>query len=497
MSFEDNSIFLRLKKQAVDILALRVYIIRLEPAIISHLQRFKLPIIIQSNMEKPMDPKTSKKSIPPKKKASSYWFTGMLLTAVAMGSVLGCFLGPRAVTLKPLGDIFLNLLYCTVAPLVFFSISSAVASARNLRRLGRIAGWMLLVFILTGAISSCLMIAAIKIFDPTRDLNIPMTAPPMPQGISIGQKIANTITVNNFMLLFNRENMLALILFAVLTGLAAQAAGVKGRSFRAFLTSGSAIMTQIIKLIMLYAPLGLGAYFAYLVGVFGPDLLGAYGRAILLYYPLSILYFLIGFTIYASASGGLKGLKRFWIHIWPPSLTALGTGSSLAALPANLEAAAQIGVPDDIRKIVLPLGASIHMDGTCLAAILKIAILFALFGRDFSGPWVLTEAVGAALLAGIVMSGIPGGGYIGEMMIVALYGFGPEALPVIALLGTLVDPPATMVNASGDTVAAMVVTRLIEGKQWLLPTPPKTIIPKDQTLNPEPSVPPEVCLQQG
>jgi len=83
------------------------------------------------------------------------------------------------------------------------------------------------------------------------------------------------------------------------------------------------------------------------------------------------------------------------------------------------------------------------------------------------------------------------------MMIVALYGFGPEALPVIALLGTLVDPPATMVNASGDTVAAMVVTRLIEGKQWLLPTPPKTIIPKDQTLNPEPSVPPEVCLQQG
>jgi Na+/H+-dicarboxylate symporter len=430
-------------------------------------------------MEKQMDAKTMKKPMPPKKNPSSWWFTGMLLTAVGMGSAMGYFLGPRALKLKPLGDVFLNLLYCAVIPLVFFSISSAVASARNPRRLGRIAGWMLLVFVITGVISSCLMIAAVKIFDPAKDLNIQMTAPQPPQEVSIGQKIADTLTVSNFAFLFNRENMLALIVFALLTGLAAQAAGPKARSFRAFLVSGSVVMGQVIKLIMLYAPLGLGAYFAYLVGVFGPELLGAYGRAMILYYPLAILYFLIGFTIYAFLGGGWGGIKRFWMYIWPPSLTALGTGSSLAALPSNLEAAAQIGVPEDIRKIVLPLGATIHMDGTCLAAILKIAILFALFGRDFSGPEVLTAAVGAALLAGTVMSGIPGGGYIGEMMIVAFYGFGPEALPVIALLGTLVDPPATMVNASGDTVAAMIVARLMEGKQWLLPASSRAKVSRD------------------
>jgi Na+/H+-dicarboxylate symporter len=218
---------------------------------------------------------------------------------------------------------------------------------------------------------------------------------------------------------------------------------------------------------MLYAPVGLAAYFAYLVGVFGPQMGGTYGRAVLVYYPVSLLYFAVGFSVYAYLAGGREGLRRFWIHIWPASLTALGTGSSLAALPANLEAAGKIGVPEDIRKLVLPLGATIHMDGTCMAAILKIAILFALFGKDFSGVDVLAGAAGAALLAGVVMSGIPGGGFLGEMLIVSLYGFGPEALPVIALLGTLVDPPATMVNACGDTAAAMLIARLVEGKQWL------------------------------
>jgi Na+/H+-dicarboxylate symporter len=105
------------------------------------------------------------------------------------------------------------------------------------------------------------------------------------------------------------------------------------------------------------------------------------------------------------------------------------------------------------------------MDGTCLAAILKIAVLFALFGHDFTGLDTLAGAIGVALLCGVVMSGIPGGGFLGEALIVSLYRFGPEALPIIAMLGTLVDPPATMINSSGDTVAAMMITRLLEKKK--------------------------------
>jgi Na+/H+-dicarboxylate symporter len=148
------------------------------------------------------------------------------------------------------------------------------------------------------------------------------------------------------------------------------------------------------------------------------------------------------------------------MHIPLPALTAWGTGSSLAALPANMEAARRIGVTEDVREIVLPLGATIHMDGTCLAAIVKIAVLFSLFGREFAGFETFAGAIAVSLLCGVVMSGIPGGGFLGEVLIISLYGFGPQAV-----LGTLVDPPATMVNASGDTVASMLVDRFLQQKR--------------------------------
>jgi Na+/H+-dicarboxylate symporter len=391
-------------------------------------------------------------------------FTLILIGAVTAGTLLGYAIGPRAQALRPLGDVFLNLLLTAVVPLVFFSISSAVAASPNLKRLGRIAALMLAVFVITGVLSSCLMLFTVKVFDPAKGLTLELVQPPQQDTGSLSDKIVKTFTVADFPKLLSRHSILALIVFSSLIGLASQAAGDKGRPFREFLIAGAEVMGQLIKLIMLYAPIGLGAYFAYLVGVFGPQLIGTYARVVGLYYPVAIVYFIFGFSLYAFVAAGRQGVKRFWIHIPPAALTAWGTGSSLAALPANLEAAQRIGVPEDVREIVLPLGATIHMDGSCLAAIMKIAVLFSLFGRDFSGLDTLAGSVGVALLCGVVMSGIPGGGFLGEALIVSLYGFGPEALPIISMLGTLVDPPATMINSSGDTVAAMMITPLLEGK---------------------------------
>lgn len=396
-----------------------------------------------------------------KKLWKNWRWTLILMGAVAAGALTGYLLGPKAAVLKPFGDVFLNLLFTAVVPLVFFSLSSAIAASSNLQRLGRIAAWMLFVFFLTGVISSCLMLGAVKIFDPADGLTLKLAEPAAIEENGLANKIVNTITVSDFYGLLNRKNMLAMIVFSILTGFASQAAGEKGKGFREFLVSGSEVMGRLIKLIMLYAPIGLGAYFAFLVGKFGPEIIGSYTRVLELYYPLAIFYFLFGFTIYAFAGGGVKGIKDFWTHIWPASLTAFGTASSLAALPANLEAAKRIGVPEDVREIVLPLGATIHMDGSCLAAIMKIAVLFTLYGRNFSGFETMAGAVGVAILCGVVMSGIPGGGFLGETLIVSLYGFGPEALPIISMIGTVVDAPATMINSSGDTVAAMMVNRLL------------------------------------
>ena len=397
----------------------------------------------------------------------SYGFSLSLLAAMLVGSLLGLTFGERVRVIKPLGDIFLNLLFTVVVPMVFFSISSAVAGMSDTRRLGKILGIMIMLFIATGIVSSLLMVVGVKLFNPAQGLTIQLTASTNSDGLGVADRIVRAFTVSDFGELFSRKNMLALIVIALIVGLAASTVGKKGQAFRDWLASGNEVMMKVIGYVMLYAPVGLGAYFAYLTGVFGPELLGTYGRAVLLYYPLALFYFFAGFSVYAWLAAGPAGLRAFWQNIIPVSLTAWGTGSSVATIPVNLDAAKRIGTPEDIREVVIPIGATIHMDGSCMSAILKTAVLFSVFGMPFEGVATIAIAIGIALLSGTVMSGIPGGGFLGEMLIVTLYGLPPEALPVAAMIGTIVDPPATMVNATGDNVVAMMVARVLGGKQWM------------------------------
>lgn len=397
----------------------------------------------------------------------SYSFSILLIVSIAIGSLMGIILKEKTIILKPFGDIFLNLLFTIVVPLVFFSISSAVAGMTDVRRLGRIMGWMILIFVATGIISSVIMIVGVKLYPPAEGIQVTFDQTFKPESINLGAQIVKAFTVTDFNELLSKKNMLALIVFSLLLGLATSAAGEKARAFRQFLLAGNEVMTRAIGYVMLYAPIGLGAYFAYLIGTFGPQLLGSYFRAMVLYYPLAIGYFLIGFSFYAWVAGGRKGVKTFWSNILPAALTAWGTGSSVATIPTNLEAAKRTGVPEDIREVVIPIGATIHMDGSCLAAILKISVLFGLFHMEFSGVGTYISAIAVSILAGTVISGIPAGGMLGEMLIITMFGFPIEAMPVITMIGTLVDPPATMVNSTGDNVASMIVARVLNGKNWM------------------------------
>ena len=397
----------------------------------------------------------------------SYSFSLILLASIAAGAGLGVIFGAKSALVKPLGDIFLNLLFTAVVPLVFFSISSAIAEMSDLRRLGKIMSWMILIFVATGILSSLLMVAGVQMLPPAMSVKPFLSVPEAIQQTASAAQIVRAFTVPDFAQLLSKQNMLALIVFAMLVGLAASLAKEDGKPFVAFLVSANKVMMKVIHLIMFAAPIGLGAYFAYLVGTLGPELLGSYLRVVAVYYPLAMFYFFAGFSLYAFLGGGREGFKRFWGNILPPALTAWGTGSSVATIPANLEAADRIGIPKDISRIVIPLGATIHMDGTCMGAIVKIALLFAFFGMPFAGVGTITTAVGIAILSGMVMSGIPGGGFLGELLIVTLYGFPVEALPLISMVGTLIDPPAAMVNSTGDNVCSMLISRILNGKRWM------------------------------
>lgn len=397
----------------------------------------------------------------------SYGFSLLLIASIGIGSLVGIVLKKEAVHFKPFGDVFLNLLFTAIIPLVFFSISSAVAGMSNMRRLGKILSAMLFVFIVTGMIASTIMAVAAQFYPPAAGINLDVPVPASMEQFKTTEQIVKAFATPDFPDILSKKNMLALIIFSILIGLATAAVGEKGKAFSAFLTSGSEVMMKVISYIMFYAPVGLCAYFAYFVGVYGPELLGSYVRAMELYYPITILYFFIAFTLYAYLAARGIGVRTFWKNIIPPSLTALATGSSVATIPLNLEAADKTGIPKDISEVVIPIGATIHMEGSCLAAILKIAFLFGLYHLDFSGTETILTAIGIAILCGTVVSGIPGGGTIGELLIISLYGFPPESFPIITMIGTLVDPPATMVNAIGDNVASMMIARMLGGKDWM------------------------------
>lgn len=285
---------------------------------------------------------------------------------------------------------------------------------------------------------------------------------------SWGNRIVSFFTVGEFTDLFSRKNMLALLIFAFLTGTASRKAGEAGENFRNFLSSGYEVMKELLLLVMKIAPIGLGAYFAYQVATVGPQLFGFYAKPLGLYYSAGIVYFLLFFTFYAFIANGKKGVKTFWTNNIYPSLTAISTCSSFATMPANLQAAAKIGVPNSIANIVIPIGSTLHKNGSSMSSIIKIYVAFLIIGKDFFDPMNLLLALGITVFVSIVAGGIPNGGYIGEMLMISVYQLPQEAIPAVMIIGTLVDPLATVLNSTGDTVAAMFVTK-ISGEKFEVP----------------------------
>lgn len=392
----------------------------------------------------------------------------LLLGGILAGSILGLVFGKGVEVIKPLGDIFLNLLFTAIIPLIFFTIASSIANLEKTEKLGKLFVIVIGVFLSTVLISAILMLVAVLLFPIQQDIIISKIPLETIQESSAGSQITQLLTASDFFELLSRKNMLALIIFSFLIGFASLQSGEKGKDFSRFLNSGNEVMKQLLHIIMKTAPIGLGAYFAYQVGIFGPQLFGAYAKPLGLYYAVCAFYFVVFFSLYAFIAGGKVGFKVFWKNNITPSLTALGTCSSIATIPANLEGAEKMNIPAHIRNVVIPLGAPLHKDGSSMSSIIKIAVIFAMFGKDLTDPNTLLMALGITVIVSVVEGGIPNGGYIGEILAITVYGFPMEqALPAAMIIGTLVDPMATLLNANGDLVSAMLVTRISEGKKWL------------------------------
>ena len=410
-----------------------------------------------------------------KKFLSNYKSTIILFASIIVGAVIGLIFKEKASVLAPFGDIFLNLLLVVIVPLVFLSITTAVAKMKEPKRLGKIVGTIFLVFIITSIISvlvGFLSTYFIKLVNPEDTEKIVEvfqedSAEEDTEDVSIVESTVSLITVNDFAKLLSRDNLIALLIFSVLFGIAINMSKEKAEPVVKFLESANAIVNNLIKIIMYYAPIGLGCYFASLIGTLGASIAVGYVKTFVIYTVVSIAFFFIMYTLYAFLAGGKEGVIRYWKNVLPATFTSLATCSSAASIPVNIECSKKIGVSDDIAETTIPLGTSFHKDGSIIGSMFKIMFLVCLFGTPLSGGFAI-KIIGIALLATLLITGVPiGGGTISEMLIITMLGYPVAALPILTIIASIIDAPATMLNVVGDTASSMLVARIVDGKNWV------------------------------
>ena len=413
-----------------------------------------------------------------KKFLKNYSFLLTMLLGIVAGCVVGALwpavkdadgniLQQGARVLEPLGTVFINLMFCIVVPMVFCSIASAIANMDSMKKAGKIMGTTIATFLITAGIAAVIMYVVCRIF-PLVQGQYQAVEGEVGETLGFADMVINFFTKPDFVELLSRRAILPLIVFAVLCGFGIQMAGGKETMTAKLLADITNCIMKVVKIITYYAPIGFFGFFASLVATYGPELIGDYSRTLIIYYVLCFAYMFVFFPIYARFGGGKGAVKVMFKNLFKPAAVSFGTCSSVATIPTNMEVAEETGISKDVANIVMPLGATMHMDGSSMSAIIKVAFLFGLFGKDF-GTWEAILAIVVAIFSSVAMSGIPGGGGTGELVLCSI--FFPDqmaiAYPIAIALGNLVDPPATMVNAAGDYVVSYIVSRFVDGKDWL------------------------------
>lgn len=390
-----------------------------------------------------------------------------MLIGIVAGCIVGIVAPDFAGNLEPLGTLFTNLMFCVVVPMVFCSIASAIANMQSAKRAGKIMGITIGTFCATAGIASIIMYITVRII-PIVTGSYTVEAGEVGETLGVADMIINFFTKPDFYELWSRKAILPLIVAAILFGFGIQLNGGPETSTAKILKDLNECIMKTVKIITYYAPIGFFGFFANLVATYGPELIGDYSRTLIIYYILCFVYMFLAFPVYARIGGGKGAAKVMFKHLFKPAAVSFGTCSSVATIPTNLEEADETGISKEVSNIVMPLGATMHMDGSAMSAIIKVAFLFGIFGMDFSTGRAIA-AIFVAIISSVAMSGIPGGGGTGELALCTI--FFPDQLavayPIALALGNLIDPPATMLNAAGDYVASYIVERFTNGKDWL------------------------------
>ena len=393
----------------------------------------------------------------------NYGSTLLLLAGLIIGGLLGVVLGEDAVVLRPIGNLFLNLIFVLVVPLVFFSVAQSIVVLRAGGMVKKVLGWTVGVFLFMSLVSGFFSYGLMSICNPFTAIagqggDVTLSGGFLDEEVKIGDALVGAFTVNDFPLLLSRENLLPLIVFALFFGLAVAILGAKVPTVEKLVNEGGAVIMKMMELLMKVAPIGIGCYFADTIGELGGQIVGNYLEIFLVVCAACAVSYFVFNSLYALYCH--IPLGKFWKEMIPPSVTAIGTCSSAACMPVNMAAARNLGVDSSIADGVVPLGTNLHKDGSVITSVAKVLFALYFFGITPTGVGAAALVVLLSILQSAVVGAIPVGGMTGELLICAVLGVDPSFAATLMIIGTICDIPATLLNATGNLVASTLVQRL-------------------------------------
>ena len=400
----------------------------------------------------------------------NYKTTIILISSLIIGAILGLTFKEDINVIKPLGDLFLNLLFVVIVPLMFLTITTTIAKMDSPKRLKKIFGRIVIISIITSIIAVMFSVCVTNTFNLVNEKDSKVIRESFTkekvkkENLNFLESTVNLISVKDFNMLLSKDNVVAIVVFGILFGFALRKDKKKTKPLLDVLESANSAILNLVKIIMIYSPIGIGAYFASLIGTFGGEIAKGYLKTFIIYTLAALVFYFIFYTIYAFIAGGKKAVKSFWKNAPLPTFTALSTCSSAASLPVNIDSAKKMGIPDDVSETFIGLGTSLHQDGSIIGSVFKIMFLVSLLGGNVS----LITIIVVSLMATLLITAVPiGGGTVSESLIISMLGYPMAALPLLTMVATVIDPPATVLNVVGDEAAAMLVARSVDGKKWM------------------------------
>lgn len=388
-----------------------------------------------------------------------YW-SGLALhkkifVMLLLGIVVGWVAGPKAEILQPLGDVFIRLLRMLIVPLVFFTLSSGVTKMGSPSNLRRVGGFVVTYYLLSSLLAAAVGCAVALVIRPGIGAEgiLGTVGEIKAASYSVVASILNWIPTNPVEAMAN-TNMLQIIFFSLIVGIALLLLDKKTENFRRFLQEGAEVMIQITDFVMKFAPYGIFALVAILVGTIGDKMMSAVLKFILAdYIAVGIVLLVIYPPILRFFS---VPVLRFFRHIFPAMLVAATTTSSAATLPVSMQVAEEkLGLPEPIYGFALPLGNTVNMNGMAVAIGVIAVFALDLFQVSIT-PGLLFQIVYLGLLLSIGAAGVKGAGIVMSTVLLETLGLPLSLIPILAAIWPIIDIAHTTANITGDLVGSTV-----------------------------------------